>query len=229
MTSDSSLKDLDNMLLSLPDDDGMLLSEFDGLCAGLIVCPEMIPPSEWLQCVWGPSGKPQFQTEAAMQEALDLVMGHYNEVAQSLVPPEIDYGPVFDQDKRSGDILWDRWVTGFEQAMSLRKNAWERIVESSDEEAASSVNMMLALYGIAKGNSDLPRSSVKELTARAPDLITDAVIALNRWTKGSAQPAPFSSQAANSPRAPFHGVKTGRNEPCPCGSDRKYKRCCGAN
>lgn len=21
--------------------------------------------------------------------------------------------------------------------------------------------------------------------------------------------------------------KTGRNEPCPCGSDKKYKRCCG--
>ena len=23
--------------------------------------------------------------------------------------------------------------------------------------------------------------------------------------------------------------KAGRNEPCPCGSERKYKRCCGAN
>ena len=22
-------------------------------------------------------------------------------------------------------------------------------------------------------------------------------------------------------------VKTGRNEPCPCGSGKKYKRCCG--
>ena len=25
------------------------------------------------------------------------------------------------------------------------------------------------------------------------------------------------------------GVKVGRNEPCPCGSGKKYKRCCGAN
>ncbi|MBK5536626.1 SEC-C domain-containing protein [Pseudomonas sp. TH08] len=22
--------------------------------------------------------------------------------------------------------------------------------------------------------------------------------------------------------------KTGRNEPCPCGSEKKYKKCCGA-
>jgi len=25
------------------------------------------------------------------------------------------------------------------------------------------------------------------------------------------------------------GRKIGRNEPCPCGSGKKYKRCCGAN
>ncbi|MDA8432613.1 MAG: SEC-C metal-binding domain-containing protein [Nitrospiraceae bacterium] len=25
------------------------------------------------------------------------------------------------------------------------------------------------------------------------------------------------------------GKKTGRNEPCPCGSGKKYKKCCGAN
>ena len=25
------------------------------------------------------------------------------------------------------------------------------------------------------------------------------------------------------------GRKIGRNEPCPCGSGKKYKKCCGAN
>jgi uncharacterized protein YecA (UPF0149 family) len=25
------------------------------------------------------------------------------------------------------------------------------------------------------------------------------------------------------------GQKIGRNEPCPCGSGRKYKNCCGKN
>jgi preprotein translocase subunit SecA len=25
------------------------------------------------------------------------------------------------------------------------------------------------------------------------------------------------------------GAKIGRNDPCPCGSGKKYKRCCGAN
>ncbi|NLA88007.1 MAG: hypothetical protein GX847_12155 [Clostridiales bacterium] len=26
---------------------------------------------------------------------------------------------------------------------------------------------------------------------------------------------------------PVHVVKIGRNEPCPCGSGKKYKKCCG--
>ncbi|RME69279.1 MAG: hypothetical protein D6778_00735, partial [Nitrospirae bacterium] len=25
------------------------------------------------------------------------------------------------------------------------------------------------------------------------------------------------------------GKKVGRNDPCPCGSGKKYKKCCGAN
>ncbi len=29
------------------------------------------------------------------------------------------------------------------------------------------------------------------------------------------------------PPAPFSGKKPGRNEPCPCGSGKKYKQCCG--
>ena len=52
-------------------------------CAGVIVCPDMIPPSEWLPEVWGSGGPPEMESEEALQNALDLIMGHYNDVAQS--------------------------------------------------------------------------------------------------------------------------------------------------
>ena len=32
---------------------------------------------------------------------------------------------------------------------------------------------------------------------------------------------------ALNPPVPFHSEKVGRNEPCPCGSGKKYKKCCG--
>ena len=31
------------------------------------------------------------------------------------------------------------------------------------------------------------------------------------------------------PRVPHEATKMGRNEPCTCGSGKKFKKCCGAN
>lgn len=230
MPADVRLNALDTLLLSQTDEDGMLLSEFDGFCAGVIVCPELIKPSEWLPHVWGSNGTPIFESEEALQQALDLIMGHYNDVAQSLMPPELEYGPVFEHYTSTDETIWEMWVSGFERAMRLRMHAWEQIVESGDDEAGASVNMMLALHGIAEGDSDLPESSIEDLRDKAPDLIIDMIISLNRWTKGSTQSDLFPPEdELFSSSIPFHGKKVGRNEACPCGSGRKYKRCCGAN
>lgn len=230
MLSDEELDQLDAMLLSIPmEDDGMLLSEFDGFCAGLVVCPEMIMPGEWLPYILG-DGREHFESLEDVQAITDLITRHYNGVARDLTPPAMEYGPIFDQDKRTGEILWESWVCGFERAMRLRPDCWERVFRSDDEEAPASVNMMIALYDIAEGQSDLPSASVSALTEEAPDLIPNLVLTINAWTKSSVSAEPFPSwTAANQSHAPFQGSKTGRNEPCPCGSGRKYKRCCGAN
>jgi len=207
----------------------MLLSEFDGFCAGLIVCPEAVMPGEWLPCVWGSSTE-HFETLMDVQVVTDLLMRHYNDVALALMPPGSDYGPLYDEDKRTREILWESWRCGFERAMRLRPDSWERIVASGEEEAASSVNMMLALYDIAESQSDLPKASITALTEEAPELIPNLVLAINDWRKSERTQEPFPAwAAANQPQAPFHGSKVGRNAPCPCGSGRKYKRCCGAN
>jgi len=35
-------------------------------------------------------------------------------------------------------------------------------------------------------------------------------------------------ERALNPQEPVVSRKVGRNEPCPCGSGKKYKKCCGA-
>ena len=37
-----------------------------------------------------------------------------------------------------------------------------------------------------------------------------------------------SSGRALPRREPLRSVKVGRNEPCPCGSGKKFKKCCGS-
>jgi hypothetical protein len=45
------LKQLDEELLALGEET-MLLEELDGFIAGLLVCPDLIKPGEWLPIVW---------------------------------------------------------------------------------------------------------------------------------------------------------------------------------
>jgi uncharacterized protein len=49
------LKQLDNELLALGEET-MLIEELDGFIAGLLVCPDLIKPSEWLPIVFGQDG-----------------------------------------------------------------------------------------------------------------------------------------------------------------------------
>lgn len=48
-SSDRDLDRLDEILSALPQEDSpMTLSELDGYVTGLLACPDLIPPSEWL-------------------------------------------------------------------------------------------------------------------------------------------------------------------------------------
>jgi yecA family protein len=54
---------------------------------------------------------------------------------------------------------------------------------------------------------------------------------LQRYAKayGEGAPGPFASQQSFAPQQPVvRGDKVGRNDPCPCGSGKKFKKCCAA-
>ena len=56
------LKQLDEELLAIGEET-MLLEELDGFTAGLLVCPDLIKPGEWLPIVWNrdsPDQQPAF-------------------------------------------------------------------------------------------------------------------------------------------------------------------------
>ena len=158
------------------------------------------------------------------QATIGAVMAHYNRVAKGLSQNLPEYEMILGSDPNSDDTLWEPWISGFERAMRLRPEAWEATLESDDGEVRSAVPMILALHEIDVGTSSLDDAAIDELDEIAPDLIPQMVLALNAWTKGEAlergAPAPATLVR---PRP-----KVGRNDPCPCGSGRKFKKCCGA-
>jgi uncharacterized protein len=219
------LDTLNRILFDLPDDsDGMLLSEFDGFVVSLIVCPELIPPSEWLPVVLGKDQGLDFDSMQDAQKTMDAIMGHYNVVAQDLAKFEPEYECILETDTITGETLWEPWISGFERGMRMRHHSWDVIVECNDEEVRSILPMILALNDIDTGRSNLDDAATEHLDSIAPDLIPDMVLKLNSWTKKQAR------NVARKPTTsmPHQARKPGRNSPCPCGSGIKFKKCCGS-
>src|SRR5262245_26167622 len=91
------IKQLDEELLALGEDT-MLLEELDGFIAGLLVCPELIMPSDWLPVVWHEDTAdqaPVFENLDHANRILGLVMEHYNSVARTLTERRERYSPLF--------------------------------------------------------------------------------------------------------------------------------------
>jgi preprotein translocase subunit SecA len=49
-----------------------------------------------------------------------------------------------------------------------------------------------------------------------------------KGTKATKKPAAKKPRRARTAKKPITEIKVGRNDPCPCGSGKKYKKCCGA-
>ena len=220
MSDPSPIDQLEDALRALGTE-AMLIEEFDGFVAGLLVCPEMIPPSEWLPFVWGTDddSAPAFDDLDHTNRVLGLVMEHYNLVASMLMQDPGAYEPLLPIEDRTGDIIWEIWIEGFEVAVKLRPESWKRM-RDADDETAQAMAGMLALAAWAAGDESVAPKP-EDLDQFAPDLIAPWIVTLNAWRLADYQPPPGTG--------PARRTKVGRNDPCPCGSGRKYKRCCGAH
>jgi uncharacterized protein len=94
--TDEGLARLDHFLVSQEDDEVMMVPELDGFLTGLLVCPEMILPSEWLPVVWG-GDSPVFEDQTEANEILGLIMALYNDITSRLDDPDT-YEPLIEED-----------------------------------------------------------------------------------------------------------------------------------
>jgi uncharacterized protein len=233
-------RDLDDWLAGA---DAMLLGELDGYLTGILVCPELLLPSDWLSVVWArhPDSEADaasavasaleaagddppadddfaFESEEEAQEVIGLIMARYNAIATDLQRGR--FAPLFDRDQAGGEALWEVWIEGFQQALALRPEAWDAALEAG-EEVRVALGGLFTLASVADDDSDLKADDINALTDAAPELIVTCVEALHAW-RLSQRPD------AAAPGAARGAAKVGRNDPCPCGSGRKFKKCCGA-
>ncbi|WP_306120963.1 MULTISPECIES: UPF0149 family protein [unclassified Roseitalea] len=88
-----------------------MLSQLDGYLAGVMVCPDLIMPSEWLPLVWGKDddgniAEPIFEDETQLRTTVDLVMRLYNTIGRDLTRGGDRYAPIYDAHPETGEVIW---------------------------------------------------------------------------------------------------------------------------
>jgi uncharacterized protein len=236
-------KDLTRLLSkAVNPEDVFNIEELHGFLFGLAITPELINPGEWLPVVFGEEMM-EFEDEeeaGEMMAPLFLVCNRFYEEhhkGKLFLPFSIG-------DLETGDLTRiSDWAHGLYQAMALRPETWTTDRKVSDEEKLTEDEQeLVSSCGIIIGVADpdkIPEIFEKEdfdpeaneedlhLEATLFALLPSAVATLQSHAKqkGEKHQAFMSllHQPANST------LKIGRNEPCPCGSGKKFKKCCGKN
>ena len=218
--SSPRLRRLDGALANLSaESEAMLLSELDGYLAGVIVCPDAVPPEEWLPLVWSADGsETPFVDDDEAQWYTALVLDHHGRLTRALDAGR--HAPFFEIDARHDEVLWELWAEGFGTEVNLRPLSWAALAASGDAATVTALKGMETLVRIARNESDLERAEIDRLTLEAHARIPGWTLQLNAWRR---QHGEASRSPAEAPRL----MKIGRNDPCSCGSGKKYKKCCG--
>lgn len=198
----------------------MSLAELDGFLTGLIVGPDVIRPSEWLPVIW--DGTPEFADATEAEAVLGAIMVRYNVISQGIRRGVV--APIVWADDEMAETM--AWATGFAKATDLRAPLWEDLFNDPEAGilfapiALLSVSTLLdnldtdlsAEFGVSKDEAK------DKVLSAAVETLPECVLDIAAFWRRRSNPM-------QSPPQP----KPGRNAPCPCGSGKKYKKCCGAS
>ncbi len=188
-------------------------SELDGYFAAIACAPQTIMPSLWMPMLWGGEDHiPTWETTEDYQEFNELIMSFYNYVMKSM--NEGSYEAMFmeqDTGQQTYTIV-DDWCAGFLRGTDI----WGPI-SPADGIILEAALQPIQLFATERGYGELADFNDDEIEQRQQK-IGPAVRKLFLH---------FFERRQQHNQPVVHGIqKTGRNDPCSCGSGKKYKKCC---
>lgn len=213
--------------------DTLTLDELQGFLFAIVNAPEVIAPSEWLPEVFAGEDA-QFATPEEAREVLDGILDLYNAVNDASVeePPGLPPGCTPRDDVMANfdaDAPLSGWARGFSRGYGWLETTWDELLPDDPEldHDLGIILMTLTFFAspaLAEGyRKETGATSVPEM---AHLIIESLPMAIEGYVAIGLEVAdvPDEEEVAMPRRVE---PKPGRNEPCPCGSGRKYKKCCG--
>lgn len=193
----------------------MSLEMLDGFLTALTIGPKAVPVDTYWPQIWDSEDGSAPQWDGAAQElhVRALVMRHADAIkarsaARAEHRPEIDD---FGMEEAATE-----WALGFIEGIELTGKAWDPIFK--DRRADQVVLPIVALSGEAPDEvyQELDEEKRAEIVETLPVLLQ----MIDAYWRDPRRRLPGPE--------PMRAVKIGRNDPCPCGSGTKYKKCCGS-
>jgi uncharacterized protein len=221
---EEEIRELEVFLMSdATPDDCMDIVTLDGFLTALAVGPELVPPSEWLPCIWGGQEEPVFESSAQAERFMAILMRRFNDICRMLGEHGTGFEPLLYTREVEGETVWigEDWCGGFMEAVDLSVDEWQPLFDAKPDCALLAPILILGTdvgWEELEASADPDGECEAALEALGPSVEAIAAYWQLRWrTKVVA-----SKEANLRGRA----LKPGRNDPCPCGSGRKFKKCC---
>ena len=223
--SEAEIEQLVALLAANRNPGALSLEGVDGLFCALIASPALVMPHENLPVILGGTlGEGGLLGDLAeVQEMMGLLMRLWNAIAHDFERETIH---VAHRDEPGEDGVPGRaWARGYMHGIRLAPEGWNRILQDEREEQVRYVPIVAG-----EVDPDWPQEPLtgEQSSAMWTDMLAGAARAY-RYFKEDRLAYPQAA-ARRAPPEPYEraGPKVGRNDPCPCGSGKKYKRCCGA-
>jgi uncharacterized protein len=231
--TDTELDTLAEFLGNNSNPDALTLEGLDGLFCALIASPESVPPHRYLPVIWG-GDLPDESAFTSIEEAnarMSLIMRYWNSIIADFERESIHL-PFIVEPGIDG-IPGRAWARGFIRGTRLAGQGWGELWASETEGQLLSIPLVAGEMGSQWPEEPLTQEKKDELLKW---MIAGAGRAYRHFAEARRENAEALYEEPPEDEDEFYPEtfvraepKVGRNEPCPCGSGKKYKKCCGAS
>ncbi|MDR3428693.1 MULTISPECIES: UPF0149 family protein [Silvimonas] len=206
----------------------MDLEMLDGFLVALTIGPEEVPEDEWLPAVFD-GHVPEFSDQIEADDILDLIRRHaatirqaYSVKSRSNMGEEPLYYPLIlndeGMDEKWQDTVGQYWAAGFHAGIAVREEPWQALMDESDDFYDLIAKILVVELGHDPDNED-EKFTIKQREERLDELPWLVEELMFLW---------LEKKFGKVETVKRDDAKVGRNDPCPCGSGKKFKKCHGA-
>lgn len=191
----------------------------DGYLVAVAVSPEVVPQQEWLAFIW--DGSEPAYDDADTARVVEIMLSRLEDIVDRV--QDGSYQPRLGQAADGGIAAADsagEWADGFMAGYGLRSTAWMPLLRQQN-----GPEFLLPIVALCRDSDEIAAVQLDaeleiEIHEHAPVMLRECVLDIaDFWRERHYKRHRTRHPGMSAP---------GRNAPCPCGSGRKFKKCCGA-